>query len=181
MPILLVALRNYFRNYIYDLGHRDHVSERVVEVLGLSLPIQVRYLRLIHRVFLSNLFGGTYPWSVIQITISGMYATPDCPEVEFICGYGPTTMEFNAHCPKTTISTQGRAYRVVQVVQDTTALKLAGGTCNVQTRKLNLVLKSRILRKDYLNLFSIKYQYKSGSPNRRERSPGILMGQIVPL
>ena len=32
-----------------------------------------------------------------------MSATSDCPQVEVICGYGPTTMEFNTHCPKTTI------------------------------------------------------------------------------
>ena len=76
---------------------------------------------------------------------------------------------------------QGRAYRVVWVALNTTALKLEERTCNVPARKLNLVLKSRILRKYDLNLFSIKYQYNRESPNRRERSSGILMGQIVPL
>ena len=75
----------------------------------------------------------------------------------------------------------GSNFTVVQLVHGTTVLKLEGGTCNVPARKLNLVLKSRILRKFYLNLFSIKYQYKPKSPNRNERSSGILMGQIVSL
>ena len=75
---------------------------------------------------------------------------------------------------------QCRAYRVVQVVQDTTALKFEGRTCNVKARKLNLVIISRILRKYYLNLFSIKYQNNPESSNQRETSSGILMGQIVP-
>ena len=65
-------------------------------------------------------------------------------------------------------------------LQDTTALKLEGRTCKVKARKLNFFIKSRILRKYYLNLFSIKFHYKPESPNRRETSSGILMEQIVP-
>ena len=52
---------------------------------------------------------------------------------------------------------QGRAYRVVQVVQDTTALKLEGRTYNVPVRKFNLALKSRILRKYYLIQVQIRF------------------------
>ena len=76
---------------------------------------------------------------------------------------------------------QSRDYRVVQVVQDATTLKLEGRICNVPGRKLNLVLKSRIINKYYLNLFSITYENKEGRPDRSERSTGILMGQIVSL
>ena len=52
---LLVAFNVCIR-YVYDLGHRDHVSERAVEVLGLSLPNYqtVRYLRFVHRVLISG-------------------------------------------------------------------------------------------------------------------------------
>ena len=44
--------------YIYDLRHRDHVSERVMEVLGFSLPnyLKVRYLKFVHRVLVFFFF-----------------------------------------------------------------------------------------------------------------------------
>ena len=50
---LLVAFNACIR-YVYGLGHRDHVSERIVEVLGLSLPnyLKDRYLRFVHRVLI---------------------------------------------------------------------------------------------------------------------------------
>ena len=52
---LVVAFNSCIR-YIYDLGHRDHVSERVVEVLGVTMPnyLKIRYLRFIHKVLRSG-------------------------------------------------------------------------------------------------------------------------------
>ena len=40
---LVIAFNEYTR-YIYDLSQREHVSERVVEVLGLSLADYLKYI-----------------------------------------------------------------------------------------------------------------------------------------
>ena len=50
-------------------------------------------------------------------------------------------------------------YRVVQVVQNTAALKLMGRTCNV---KFSFKIKN--FKKILFKLFSIKYQYKPERP-----------------
>ena len=53
---LLVAF-NVLIRYIYELGQRDHVSERVMEVLGYnSIPnyLKIRNLRFVHRILISG-------------------------------------------------------------------------------------------------------------------------------